>query len=156
MSVEEIQNEILQAAEKLADDVEALELGRLMAALEEHHPEDMEAMASDEVCPSVAWEAHGDLGHARELAIELLSTLRGAGGATPDAVRNAWLRRRLRAVEDEAARALFRDLVGLEVEPDELAPEPPETVPHFDHVRDPMTRAVLGAMLRGLRPGQTG
>ena len=50
---------------------------------------------SGDVCPSVAWIAHGDLDRAVETLDLALAALERAAGHTDESVREAWSRRRV-------------------------------------------------------------
>ena len=111
-TVDEAQTELLRVADRLQEYLPGLELSGLMEDLERHHPDDPEPMGNDEVCPSVAWEVHGDVGLVEEMFREIFVVLQRAAGRTPEAVRAAWLRRRLAEEAPSAALAKIREALA--------------------------------------------
>jgi len=112
--VQEIQAEIATAADRLEALAGELGLASLMAALErDHFPADeaeLERIGTDEECPSVAFEVHGDLAGAVETLAEAVNGLRKAASRTTETVRAAWRERLLAKVRDPATRHLFREI----------------------------------------------
>ena len=112
-TLQEIQAQIATAADRLETLTGELALARLSAQLERQHfpanADELERMGTDQVCPSVAFEAHGDLGAAVEALGEAVSGLRQAAARTPETVRAAWRERILERVEDALTRQVLRE-----------------------------------------------
>ncbi len=106
-AVDEIQAAIREAADRLEETVGRFELGERLEELEAHHPEDLEAMGSGDVCPSVAWMAHGAVERAVETLNLALKSLRRAGSYTAGSVRDDWMCRRL-----DSTRILLWRIMG--------------------------------------------
>ena len=113
-TVQEIQAEIATAANRLETLAGELALAPLLAALErDHFPADeaeLERIGTDEECPSVAFEVHGDLAGAFEVLGEAVDGLRQAASRTPETVRAAWRERLLAKVKDPATRHVLREV----------------------------------------------
>ncbi len=120
--VTEIQAGAQKATEKLAGLHRELTLPRSLKDLEGHFPEDTETelMGSDEICPSLPWDLHGNLAEIDELLHTAERILKRVGSRTPEAVKEAWVRRRLAEVEDPAASSVLCELFGLQPEAEEL------------------------------------
>jgi len=113
-TVQEIQAEIATAADRLETLVGELALAPLMRSLErDHFPADeaeLERIGTDEECPSVAFEVHGDLAGAFEALGEATDGLKMAASRTTKTVRSAWRERLLAKVKDPATRHLLREI----------------------------------------------
>jgi len=113
-TVQEIQAEITTAADRLETLVGELALAPLMTSLErDHFPADeveLERIGTDEECPSVAFEVHGDLAGAFEALGEAIDGLRKAASRTTETVRAAWRERLLAKVKDPVTRHVLREV----------------------------------------------
>lgn len=110
-TVEEIQAEIRAGAERLEALMHDLELSELRGELERLFPDDTDAMWKDDVCPSLAYEIHGDLSHLAEHLDRASEIMRLAASRTRESSLDAWRRRQLESVEDHSVKSLLRYLL---------------------------------------------
>jgi hypothetical protein len=109
----QIQTDICTAADRLETLTGELALASLLSEIErDHFPSGamLEQVGTDEVCPTVGFETHGDLAGAIEALGEAVDGLRKATGRTAATVREAWRERLLGHVADPAIRNALRML----------------------------------------------
>ena len=107
--IQDIQAELLTAADALRAVVKKLDLVAHMTELKRNYPKDIDTtrIQDGEICPPLAWGVHVDVSHTSILLEDAIQSLETAGHRTEKDVRADWLNERMKDVADPATQALF-------------------------------------------------
>ena len=85
-----------------------------MTDLESTYPADMdtEGVGEGDICPPLAWEVHADVGNAKILLEEVITSLQKASKRTEDEIRHEWMQDKLSQINDASTRALLAHFAG--------------------------------------------